>query len=411
MTARAPAAPDRPLALRRTLGFWLLFFYGIGIIVGAGIYVLVGAVAAKAGMAAPFAFLAAGVLAALTGLSYAELVTRLPEASGAVAYVHAAARHPALARITGLAVLLIAIASGASIARGSHGYIQRFLDVPDWLPGAVLVAVFTGIACLRVELGARLAALFGALELGGLLFATAMGVDALGDLPARAGELVPRDIAAWQGLAAGAFLAFFAFMGFESLANMAEEARDVAKTLPRAIVGAIAAAAALYGLVALVSVLAVPMAALSGSAAPLCLLLDRAGVPCGRGFAVVALIALSNGIIVELMLVARLLYGMARRELVPRWLGAVNARSRVPVRATLAGGAATLLLVAAFPFERLAGFTSALTLAVFCAVNVSLVVLKRRDRAARAARPPVHVPIAVPVLGALACIGLLIAAV
>jgi amino acid transporter len=74
----APGA-ERPLALRRTLGFWLLFFYGIGIIVGAGIY-LVGAVAAKAGMAAPLAFLAAGVLAALTGLSYAELVTRLPEA-------------------------------------------------------------------------------------------------------------------------------------------------------------------------------------------------------------------------------------------------------------------------------------------------------------------------------------------
>lgn len=411
MTARAPrAAPDKPLALRRTLGFWLLFFYGIGIIVGAGIYVLVGAVAAKAGMAAPFAFLLAGVLAALTGLSYAELVTRMPEASGAVAYVHAAARHPAFASIVGVAVLLIAVASGASIARGSHGYIQRFVDVPDWLPGAVLVAAFTGIACLRVELGARLAALFGALELGGLLFATAMGVDALGDLPARAGELVPHGLAAWQGLAAGAFLAFFAFMGFESLANMAEEARDVARTLPRAIVAAIAAAAALYGVVALVSVLAVPLATLAGSAAPLCHLLDRAGIPCGRGFAAVALIALSNGIIVELMLVGRILYGMARRQLVPRWFGAVNPNSRVPVRATLAGGAAMLLLVVALPFETLAGATSALTLAVFCAVNVSLAVLKWRDRAAGAAPPPVRVPLAVPVLGALACLGLLIAA-
>lgn len=411
MTAHVPAiAPDRPLALRRTLGFWLLFFYGIGIIVGAGIYVLVGSVAAKAGMAAPFAFLAAGVLAALTGLSYAELVTRLPEASGAVAYVHAAARHPALAWIVGLAVLLVAITSGASIARGSHGYIQRFLDVPDWLPGAVLVVVFTGIACLRVELGARLAALFGALELGGLLFAMALGLDALGDAPARAGELVPHGLAAWQGLAAGAFLAFFAFMGFETLANMAEETRDVARTLPRAIVAAIAAAAVLYGLVALIAVLAVPLEALSRSTAPLCLLLDRAGVPCGRGFAVVALVALSNGIIVELMLVGRLLYGMARRRLVPAWLGAVGAKSRVPVRATLAGGAAMLALVVAVPFEKLAGATSALTLAIFAAVNVSLVVLKQRDRRANAKHPPVHMPMAVPVLGAIACAALLFAA-
>jgi APA family basic amino acid/polyamine antiporter len=282
--------------------------------------------------------------------------------------------------------------------------------VPDWLPGAVLVVIFTGIACLRVELGARLAALFGALELGGLLFAMAAGVDALGDLPARAGEVVPQGLAAWQGLAAGAFLAFFAFMGFESLANMAEEARDVVRTLPRAIVAAIVAAAVLYGLVALIAVLAVPLATLSGSTAPLCLLLDRAGIPCGRGFAVVALIALSNGVIVELMLVGRLLYGMARRRLVPAWLGAVNAKSRVPVRATLAGGAAMLLLVVAIPFEALASATSALTLIVFCAVNVSLAVLKRRDRDAKTARPSVEVPMAVPVLGALACVGLLIAA-
>jgi amino acid transporter len=125
---------------------------------------------------------------------------------------------------------------------------------------------------------------------------------------------------------------------------------------------------------------------------------------------VVALIALSNGVIVELMLVARLLYGMARRSLVPRWLGAVDRRSRVPVRATLAGGAAMLLLVVAFPFERLAGFTSALTLAVFAAVNVSLAVLKWRDRAALAEHPAVRVPMAVPVLGAVACVALLVAA-
>jgi amino acid transporter len=410
VSAAAPAA-DKPLALRRTLGFWLLFFYGIGIIVGAGIYVLVGAVAGKAGMAAPLAFVLAGALAALTGLSYAELVTRLPEASGAVAYVHAAARHPALAWIVGFAVLFVAIASGASIARGSAGYIQRFLDVPDWLPGAVLVVIFTGVACLRVELGARLAALFGAIEVGGLLFAMALGVDALGDAPARAGELVPQGLAAWQGMAAGAFLAFFAFIGFETLANMAEETRDVAKTLPRAIVAAIAAASLLYGLLALIAVLAVPLDTLAKSTAPLCLLLDRAEIPCGRGFAVVALIALSNGVIVELMLMARLLYGMAKRGLVPGWFGRVNAQSRAPVRATLAGGAAMLLLVVAFPFEKLAGLTSALTLAIFAAVNVSLAVLKWRDRQARAPNPPIRVPLAVPVLGAIACVALLLTAI
>lgn len=411
MTAPALPLPDLPglaqPALRRTLGFWLLLFYGLGIIIGAGIYVLIGTVAAKAGMNAPLAFVAAGVLAALTGLCYAEMVTRLPEASGAVAYVHAAARHDGAAWIVGMLVLLVTLTAGASIARGSAGYVARFVDLPMWLPGAILVIVFTGIACLRVELGARLAALFGVIEIGGLLFATALGLDALGDLPARAGELVPADAAAWSLLANGAFIAFFAFLGFETLANMAEETRDVARTLPRAIIAALVIAAAIYALVALVAVLAIPMPTLAGSTAPLCLLLDRAGVPCGRGFAAVALVALSNGVIVELILVARLLYGMAGRGLMPRWFGTVHGRSRVPVRATLAGGAVMLAFVVALPFEALAGLSSGITLAIFAAVNASLLTLKLRDRRAAAAPPPVNLPLAVPAIGCAACLALI----
>ncbi|MGH7004912.1 MAG: APC family permease, partial [Alphaproteobacteria bacterium] len=297
--APGAAAPTAPAALRRTLGFWLLLLYGVGIIVGAGIYVMVGTVAAKAGMTAPLAFVGAGLLAALTGLAYTELVTRVPEASGAVAYVHTASRHRTLAWIVGLAVLLVAMTSGASIARGSAGYVQRYLDVPAWLPGATLVIAFTLIACLRVELGARIAALCSVVEVIGLLVAMAVGADALGDLPTRAGELLPHGWAGWSGLAEGAFLAFFAFIGFETLANMAEETRDVTRTLPRAIVTAIGVAALLYGLVALIAVLAVPIEALGASAAPLCLLFDRADIPCGQGFAAVALVALANGIIVE----------------------------------------------------------------------------------------------------------------
>jgi amino acid transporter len=398
--------------LRRTLGFWLLLLYGIGIIVGAGIYVLVGTVTAQAGMTAPLAFVAAGALATLTGLTYAELVTRLPEASGAVAYVHAASGSRSAAWAVALAVVLIAVTSAATVARGSAGYVHQFVAAPDWLPGAVLVAVFTAAACLKVEFGARLAALFGVLEVGGLLFAAAIPIGALADLPERASELLPHAPGDWRGLAGGAFLAFFAFMGFETLANMAEETRDVARTLPRAILAAIAVTAVLYALVALVAVLAVPLDILLRSRAPLCLLLEQGGIDCGRGFAAIALAALSNGILVELILVGRLLYGMARRGLVPAWFGGVAAGSGVPVRATVMGGGAVMLLAAAVPFEALAGATSGLTLAVFTAVNLALAVLKWRDRrgAPPAAPPAVNVPLAVPALGAIASLGLLVAA-
>ncbi|MCW5771547.1 MAG: APC family permease [Rhodospirillaceae bacterium] len=408
MSAPGPVGPRGATpALRRTLGFWLLLFYGIGIIVGAGIYVLVGAVAAQAGMAAPLSFLLAGALAALTGLAYAELVTRLPEASGAVAYVHAATGRNWLARVVGVLVLLIALASAASIARGSAGYVQRFVDVPAWLPGAVVVAVLTVVACVKVVLGARLAALIGMLEVGGLIFAIAIGGGVLGEAPARAAELVPQDFTQWRGLVAGAFIAFFAFLGFEALANMAEETRDVARTLPRAIVAAIVVAAILYGVLALVAVLAVPIETLSRSTAPLCLLLDLRGVDCNRGFAAVALFALSNGVLVEIMLVGRLLYGMARRGLAPAWFGGVTLTGHAPARATLAGGGVVLALVVALPFDKLASATSGLTLVVFTAVNLSLIALKRRDRQASAPPPPVNLPMAIPILGTVACVGLL----
>lgn len=284
-TAAAAAQPP----LRRTLGFWLLLFYGIGIIVGAGIYVLVGTVAAKSGMTSPLAFVAAGLLAALTGLAYAELVTRLPEASGAVAYVHAAARHRATAWLVGLAVLLIAVTSGASIARGSAGYVQRFIDVPAWVPGAVFVAAFTAIACLRVELGARIAAICSAVEVIGLVIAIAAGADALGTLPARAGELVPADARAWGLLAEGAFIAFFAFIGFESLVNMAEEANDPRRTVFYSIVGAVLVSTLLYIVVAAALVFAG-----RGGQSPL---IDLFQGPHATLFAAVGALAIANGVL------------------------------------------------------------------------------------------------------------------
>jgi amino acid transporter len=394
----------RSSPLRRTLGFWVLLFYGLGVIVGAGIYVLVGAVAAKAGMSAPLAFLLAGALAALTGLSYAELVVRVPEASGAAGYIHTASRSALAGQIAGFTVIITTMISASTIASGSAGYIGAFVSLPAWLPAAAFVAIYTGIACMKVEIGATFAALLSVVEIGGLLFATALGLDALGQVDERWRELLPRDQAGWHALAQGAFLAFFAYTGFETLANMAEETRDVGRTLPRAIIGSIVLSATLYVLVMLTAVMALPLVELSSSAAPLCLLVERAGIACGSGFAVLALVALGNGVIVQLILAARQMYGMAERGLLPAWFGAVHPRSRVPVRATLIGGTITLVLVVSFHFESLANFTSALTLTVFAAVNASLFAIKARERVPAV---QLRLPAWVPLVGCIASLALL----
>ncbi len=393
--------------LRRALGLWVLVFYGLGMIVGAGIYVLIGEIAGQAGMAAPLAFLLAAALAAVTGLAYAELVARLPEAAGEVAYVRAAFGSQWLSRAVGIAILFVALIAAASIARGSGGYVRTFLDVPAWSPGAVMVVAFTAIACLGIRQSALFAAALSVIEIGGLLFVIGAGADALTDLPARASELIPAGGTHWAAVIGAAYLAFFAFLGFENLANMAEETTDVRRTLPRAIVLVMIFAAMLYGLVALVAVLAIPPTKLAAAEAPLCLVIERAGLPCATSFAAIALIAVANGVIAEIILIARLTYGMAKRKLIPEFLGAVNPRTRVPVRATIIGGAVILILTVAVPFQILVAATSAITLVIFSIVNAALWRLHRTDP-----RPVgslgMRVPRWLPPIGVAACIGLLV---
>jgi amino acid transporter len=398
--------PARRPSLKRSLGFWPLTLYGLGTIIGAGIYVLVGEVAGRAGMAAPLAFLAAGIVAGLTGLSYAELVARHPEAAGETAYVEEAFGVRALARLAGVALIFIAIIAAASIAKGAAGYLQQYVALPRWAGGAIVVAIFTAVAALGVTESVRVAALMTLIEIGGLVLIVALASPALAALPARVGELVPGDLVGWAGVFAGMFVAFFAFIGFDSLANMAEETHEVGRTLPRAILTAVVISSLLYAVVALVAVFALPPAALAAHKAPLVAVLERTGFAYSRHFAAIALFATANGVMIEIVLVARLAYGMARRRLLPGWFSVVNPRTRTPLRATLIGGTLVLMLVVAVPFSKLVSATSTITLAVFALVNLSLMRLQMK-----APRPDlaIRAPRWTPPLGVLTCLGLIAA--
>lgn len=402
MVLTEPPKPSIPL--QRALGFWPLVFYGLGTIVGAGIYVLLGAVAGRAGMAAPAAFLLAGAVAAVTGLSYAELVARHPEAAGEVAYVKAAFGSDLLARVVGIGLVLVAIVAGASIARGSAGYVQQYVDVPAWLAAGSVVVLFTVVALIGVSESVRVAVLMTLIELAGLVVVVVAGAPQLAGAPAHLDALIPLDGATLGAALAGTFLAFFAFIGFDTMVNMAEETRDVGRTLPRAILAAIALSTLLYVAVSLVAVHAVPPAELAAGPAPLVSVLERSGWPLARHFAAVVLIATSNGVLIEIILVARLCYGMARRGLLPHGLAWVHGRTRTPVPATLLAGGAVLLLVVAVPFEMLVAATSTITLLIFSVVNLALWrlhrVAPRHDL--RIAAPPWAPP-----LGALSCLGLI----
>lgn len=389
--------------LRRVLGVPLLVGYGVGVIVGAGIYVLVGPVVAAAGVFAPVSFLLAGAIAAMTAVCYAELAARFPEAAGAAAYVKEAFGSDLLSRVIGVAVAAVTLTSTAAVARGSGGYVQYVFDLAPTSIMAAIVVASTVVACIGVRDSVLIAAAMTVVEVTGLVLVIVAGwtrmppiADALLMAPMALADVKP------VAVAAGAFLSFFAYIGFENLANMAEEARESEKSLPRALLLSLGISTALYILVATVAVA-------SRSADPsmhhLTPLLD---VGVGAGWysppliAAIALIAISNGVLIEILMLSRLVYGMAHRGWLPRWLAKVQPSTASPVRATLLSGVAVLALTLSFDTTFLAGLTSTMTLLVFAIVNGGLWRLQRLRPRARGFAAP-HL---LPPLAAATCLGL-----
>ncbi len=353
--------------LRRSLTFWPLVFYGLSVIVGAGIYVAIGAVIGRAGTAAPLSFLLAGVVAACTGLCYAELAGRFPEAAGSAAYVRHGFGSDRLSLATGLALTLAIVVATASIARGSVQYLGVLVDLPADLLTGLVVVFFTAVAALGVRESVGLAATIGAVEILGLVAAVVIGLGGASGFDFA--TLVPAGIGGWSGVMSGAFIAFFAFIGFESLANMGEEVRDPHRTLPRGIIGAIAASVALY--------LAVSLAAVVSGRAGGSLL----GLFQGMGataFAVVGTLAVANGVLVQIVVLARLFFGIARRGQLPAVLAGVNPRTRTPLAATSVAGLLVLAMALFLPFERLLVLSNMITLAIFVLVDLALWRVQRR---------------------------------
>ncbi|MDK3017981.1 APC family permease [Pseudodonghicola flavimaris] len=378
--------------LKRRIGLGLLTAYGVGVMIGAGIYVLVGAVAAEAGIWAPLSFLLAGLIAAPTALSYAEFSTRLPEAAGEAAYVGQGLRSQLLAVLVGLAIVAAGTVSAGAVLRGGVGYLTQVLPV-----GAVPAIIGLGLALTAVAVfgvleSLALAAIFTVIEVAGLVAVIWAGSVA----PASADFLDPAPIAL-AGVGGAAVLAFFAFIGFEDIVNMAEEVERPERTLPRAILISLAITSVLYAAVTLAALRAVPVADLAGSGSPLVLVWRAAGHGDGHFLAAIAVFAALNGVLAQIVMASRVLFGLGRRTAALAVFHRAHPRLGTPVRATLLIGAAVTLSSVFVPFTTLAGLTSSILLAVFVLVNLALILQQRRVPQA-----PFRVPRWVPVLGLLA---------
>jgi amino acid transporter len=406
MMQHQPIDPASP-GLRRRLGLPLLVLYGVGITIGAGIYVLIGAVAGHAGQYAPWSFLLAGAVMTLTVGSYAELATRFPVSAGEAAYVRAAFRSRTASTVTGLLTILIGVVSSAAVAIGAAGYIGQFVRLPPNMTVVVVLLVLGAVAIWGIFESVLLASLFTLIETGGLL---AIIVAAWhGGLPLVIPLSPPADAHAWAGVGYASLLAFFAFIGFEDLANVVEETKLPHRDIPRAMVLTLLIATVLYIMVATVALSAVPAERLAASHAPLSLVFRAVADVSPATISIIAIVATLNTILAQITMAARVIYGMARQGDLPRAVGKVHPKTATPVVATVVIVLCTLLLALLVPFERLAESTSLATLLVFALVNLSLLQLKRRK--VQTSGPHVRVPLFVPVAGLLSCVAMMAASI
>ena len=401
--------PSQPAAaLQRRLSLPLLVLYGIGITIGAGIYVLIGAVAGHAGSYAPWSFVLAAVVMAFTVGSYAELTTRFSVSAGEAAYVRAAFRSRAASTLTGLLTIVIGIVSSAAVALGAAGYIAQFTDLPPSAIVALVLAVLGAVAAWGILESVLLASLFTLIEAGGLLVIIIAGLQAQVPL-ASALAVPPLDIGTLSGIGYASLLAFFAFIGFEDLANVVEEAKVPHRDIPRAMVLTLVISTVLYVAVAAIAVAAVPVAELAASPAPLSLVFRTLAGVSPATISAIAIVATLNTILAQMTMAARVVYGLARQGDLPGFAGRVHPKTATPLIATALIVAATLALALLVPFERLAEGTSLATLVVFALVNLAL--LRLRHRKIHTDGPHIRVLLWVPAAGFVSCLAMMAAAV
>jgi amino acid transporter len=398
---------ERP-TLRRRLSLSLMVLYGLGTTIGAGIYALIGKVAGAAGIYAPLAFAIAALLAGCSAFAFAELVARFPSSAGEARYVREAFRSNTLSLAVGVMVVLAGSVSAAVIANGFAGYFEAFFAAPRPLVVATLVVGLGLIAAWGIGESVATAGVMTLIEAGGLVLVIWAGAGAPAARPFDMADLLPPlDAALLTGVLAGSFLAFYAFIGFEDMVNVAEEVKDATRVLPKAIIATLAITLLFYIALAVVAVRVLPIDELAASTAPLSDIYERGTGSPATAIGAIALVATLNGALIQIIMAARVLYGLAAQGRLPAPLARVNRTTRTPLLATALVTAVILVLAIALPIVPLAQATSALTLTIFALVNLALWRIKRRDP-----RPLgiFTVPGWVPVVGFFVSAGFLVAA-
>ncbi len=389
------------MPLKRELQLWEITLAGVGVIIGAGIYALLGKGAAVVGESVWLSFAIGGFIALMTGLSYAELSSRYPKAGAEYVYAKKSIGER-MARLCGFALLFVGFTSAATVAFGFGGYLNGLTSIPiGW--GAFLVIVVSGLILWRgAKFAADLAGGFSLVEVLGLLVVIGLGISTIskGFLIPSAGEL--------PTVLYGTAIVFFAFLGFEELVRMSEETKDAKNQMPKALMAAIIISSVLYVLASAAAIGLVGAEELAKSNSPIATVVKpKLGETGFFLMSLVGLLSTFNTVLLIILAASRLLYGMAIEKTVPLLFSKTkNHQPFFALAATLVLSAGLLLIQ---DITTIAQMTDSLLFAVFAVMNGIVIVLHRKNRPFDGFKVPLVVnKIPIPaVLGLVSSVGML----
>jgi APA family basic amino acid/polyamine antiporter len=364
--------------LKRTLGLFEVTLYGVGVILGAGIYALLGKAAGLAGNAVWAAFAIGAFIAAFTGLSYAELSSMFPKAGGEYVYTEKAF-NKRLAFLVGWLIIAGGIIAAATISLGFSGYFSVLFHTPIIPIAIILLFLLSLLSFWGIKQSAIADIIATFVEVGGLVAIVAFGLKYIGSVNYT--ELPPLG---FPGLLSATALIFFAFLGFEDIVRLSEETRNPTRTIPKALILSIIISTIIYVSVAVAAISVVGWQALSQSSAPLALVAQTAfGAKAFVILAITGLFATFNTVLVTLIATSRMMYGMAEDGGLPRILRNVHTKFQTPWLAIAITGLGSAAFALLGKIEFVASLTDFALFAVFALVNLSLLWLRHKMPATR----------------------------
>jgi APA family basic amino acid/polyamine antiporter len=356
---------------KRSLGLAHLTASGVGVIIGAGIYVLIGPATQRAGGMVWASMLLASALCALTAFSYMELTSMFPKAGSE----HEFARQVFpdwISFTTGWGMAVALVVAAAAVSLGFARYLREFVDVNEHVASLGLLVAVGALAFSGMQKAKWLVIFLSIVQVGGLIAVIVIGAHHIGDVSLTTGH-------GFSGVIAGSSVIFFAYIGFDEVITLAEETKDPHRTVPRALLLALVMSTILYVLVAIVAVSVLGSAALAISTHPLTdVMRESLGGVSVQIIGVVALATTANTTLLATTAAARMIYSMGDNGVIPaRWAQVHDKQS--PRVATVAALICAGALSVAGGLEILASATNALVYLMFLVVNVVVIILRKQQ--------------------------------